>query len=710
MSNGSNRKCRLFLEGREVPFVSATLICNAGEPITAVIDLVPLQVIKFIRPKTQVHIFVRDLLNFGDLNFYLAFEGEVVGRGFGKSHTSRSFQIIATDYSNYWDEAKAYLFNPNFLVGKIEEVQTGSPAPSALAQAAGATMKSSVTVRSAMIDMILKGDDLVDGVANIVKNLSKINLFYKAAYERLRINERVRVVTSGKLKEFLKDLKMEDFLQSFTGQQGGMVSLREMLDNIMGLVFHSFVSVPFPSRVDVKPKIKGVESPFPIGQTIGNFLFVPDGYSLPPPKCNVIFPNQIQEFKFDEDFRAAPTRFAFRASFPEFIQSELRVSTYPVQYYPTSFSDYMFKTSNETDEEFLSLLGTSSILKDKLGRSYSGVKYGDRSLAKSVGNTSVSPILREGDFLTNEESIRGIFFDMETLMPSMTALAKNTSVAKRKEFTQEIGAYLFYKKRFAARNATAQLDFHPFLVPGFNSILLDDSEAGQTVIAKLQSVVHTLTHQGFATSASFGYARDYDEIDALSGGSGEPPLPKWFDKDKFGSVSKSLFDDETTYIRPYISTNEIEVRDKIENATVFNKLSGFYQSLLGVDAVTDVDSKNQPKGRKSALVTSRGAAAYLVGKFRAVANDSKARDAFVYKYVRRDIPTLADAFFFIGAVPQSLDKLVPDEFAVFEAKKTGAIRGRFDGVGYEDEDILTIRREIIDHYAILLKTRSGFRG
>ena len=102
MSAGVSQKCRLFLEGREVPFVSASIASAVGQPVTAFIDLVPADPIKFIRPKTQVHVFVRDTLNFGDDNFYLAFEGEVVGRQMGKSQSSRYFRITAVVAMRLW--------------------------------------------------------------------------------------------------------------------------------------------------------------------------------------------------------------------------------------------------------------------------------------------------------------------------------------------------------------------------------------------------------------------------------------------------------------------------------------------------------------------------------------------------------------------------------------------------------------------------------
>lgn len=708
MSNGIRQKCRLLLEGREVPFISATLICNVGEPIKAIIDLVPLQAIKTIQPKTQVHIFVQDQLNFGDLNFYEAFEGEVVGRGMGKSDKDRSFQIVAVDYSGYWDEAKAYFLNPNYLVGKLEDLVSGDVAPSTVAKAAAApTFTGNSTANSLMINMILnkKNPDLIAGVASVFTQLNKVNQFYSAAWSRLRINDRVRVFTGGKVNAFLSQLNLDEFLLGFTGRQGGMESMRTMLTSVMNLIFHDFISVPFPSKVDAY--VNGTVA----GETIGNFLFAPDGYSLPPPKCNVIFPNQIKKFEFSDDFRAAPTRFAFRATLPQVVDQATGVSVYPLQYYPDGFKDYMFKSKTETATELSSLLGTCSIMEDKNGNTYSDVKYGQAN-TNAVG-TSASPTLREADFLTNDEAIRGIFFDMETLMPGMTTLAKVNSAASVRSFTQSIGTYLFYKKRFAARNASAELMFHPFLVPGFNTILVDDSDSAQSFIAKVQTVTHTLSNQGCSTTVSLGYARDFDEVDALTGDSTEPPLPAWFDSNIFGAKDSTgkVFQAETEYLAKLglLSQQEYDARLKIKNATVYTNFSQFYQKLFSTDSVTDIDADTDGNNQ-SKIATVRGAAVLLTELYKKWASKPGSQDDNVRNYISRPVPTMAETMYFLGAQPLGDSGIIPDEFAFFEAVSSGPAAGRFDGDGFPDGDVLNIRRGVIDAYVDLLQTKVGFRG
>lgn len=756
--SSGRQKVRVMLEGREVPVTSATIVCKMNMPIAASIDLVPLQIIKFVKPRTQVHIFVRDTFTFGDDNFYLCFEGEILGRSMMKRHDGRAFRVTAFDYSNYWDDAKAFMMNPNFLVGKAAPgVLFGEPTPAQTSKAAGGdVITTAANSNSLMVDYLLRykekngGPDLVRGVADIARRLASVNEFYRTSYERLRILDRIYAKSSGRMGSFLKSLKVEEFLSTYTGAQGGMMTLRQMLMGILALIFHESVSVPFPSFIKTKrTDSTGTKE----GYSVAQFLMIPDTYLLPPPKCNVIFPNQQTGFEFDEDFRAAPTRYGFRCSFPVTASNDVTEMTYPIQYYPRPFADFMSGAkgtkAQSTTSDLNSMLGPSQIIKSKDGRTYGDIFYGGKSKDKAV-SVSYAPTLRESDFLTNEESLKGIYYDTDTLMPAYSALVRGGSLkadaqgkavedsevspTSRNAFIREVGAYLFFKKRYGARQISGSLMFNPFLVPGFNTLFIDDSEAGQSFIAKLQGVTHHLLNTGFTTVTELAYGRDFDEIDFMSGGAGDPPLPAWFDDTTFGRVdtTKSLFDQETKFLGPpvkdvkgrakgqsVIDESEVNYRNKkVAAPTIFPNLSDFYQPLLGCDAITGLGPETKKDNdTRQVIVTTRGATMYLRQQY-IDKKDQGARDAFVRDYISRPVTTMEEAFAFVGAQvapsPNTNGETgIPSEFAVFtsitDPKKTG-LPGRFDGTGYSDETLLKIRRDVIDAYVYQLRQRRGFRG
>lgn len=751
--SSGRQKLRLFLEGREVPVISATVSATMGSAKMASIQLVPLQIIKFIRPRTQVHLFVRDSLTFGDDNFYLAFDGEVTGRSMSKRHDGRAVTITAIDTSGYLDDAKAFIMNPNFLAGKaVNGVLEGEPTPEQNAKAnAAKVVSTNANQSSLMVDYLTRfknnGEiDLVRGAMEVAKQLASVNEFYRTSYERLRVIDRLFIKGSGRFGKLLKSVKVEEYLSSYAGSIGGMTSIRQMLNDIMGLIFHEFISLPFPSLVSVEKDGKY------LGKSIAEFLFVPDSFLLPPPRCNVIFPSQQIGFEFSEDFRAAPTRMGFRYSFPMVANDDASAVTYPIRYYPTPFADYMYGSARKpksTSSELNSAFGPSKLIKGKDGQTYAQLKYGEKSKSgdkvKAVGH-SYMPTLREADFLTNEESLKGIYYSSEILAPSYTALVRSGRVTdeidkeeavkestSRDELMDEVGRYLFMKKRYGSRQVAANIMFNPFLVPGFSALFLDDSDAGQSFLAKIQGIQHTFTNEGFMTNVDLGYARDFDEVDLMTGAAGDPPLPSWFDPSIYGSVdeSKEMFNKETNYLGPanskvdgrgsglgHISNEEVSERnERVTNPTIYPKLSEFYKSTIGCESVTFVGPERDKKKTQQVIVTSKGATQYLVGVYKDM-DTQLARDAFVRNYTRRSIPTMEQAFEFLGAQVKGFQgkagqSAIPEEFAKFvaitDSAKTG-LPGRFDGSGYSDEIILKLRRDVVDKYVAQLKTKRGFRG
>jgi len=710
MASSSRQKCRLLLEGREVPFISATLVATQGSPISAMIDVVPLQIIKDIKPRTQVHIFVRDDLAFGNTDYYLAFEGEVVGRSLGKNASgNRYYQLLATDYSQYWDETKSFVYNASLDAGKVgTDIAAGIPPATAQGKFQAAALVSSLaTVNNVMINKLLDastGGDLVAGVVKIIQDMSQLTLYYSAAFERLRIAERVILRSSGNVANFLRGVSGQEFYTGFMGANGGLASLRTILNGILGVVYHDFISVPFPGYINVGNSF---------AKTIGNFLFVPDGYSLPPPKCNTIFPNQIQELKFSDDFRHSPTRFMYRFDVPVQVQST-GLQTMAAQYYPPDLAAYMKGETPIVDKSNPTSLKASTIFSAPNGKNYSEVNYGDRG-TEAVGKVAIGVKLREGDFLTNEEALRGIFPETETYPPAITSFMEATDVPTRERFFSAIGKYMFFKKRTAPRQGTAQLLFHPFLVPGFSALFVDDSDALQSMVVKLQVVTHQLSNEGCATSVAWGYGRDFDEVDIITGGAGDPPLPPWFDPNVFGreDVNGTGFKDETIYLNSLkmLSKDEIEKRDKIKTASLFPNLSVFYQTVLGVDSVTDfgTSTNDVKKLGQSKILTSRGAATFLSSRYRSVSLNPEGRDIFVRSYIKRPIPTMKQAMAFVRAEPPG--GIIPDEFAFFKGVGIPTkLAFRYDGTGYADATVLKLRRKVVDEYVKALRERRGFRG
>jgi len=124
---------------------------------------------------------------------------------------------------------------------------------------------------------------------------------------------------------------------------------------------------------------------------------------------------------------------------------------------------------------------------------------------------------------------------------------------------------------------------------------------------------------------------------------------------------------------------------------------------------------------RNPIVTIRGAAIFLLERYKHFSSSQAAKDDFVFKFIRRPIPTMAEAMAFLGAFSEGRDdkgkRIIPEDFAVFRSTSEGPLAGIFDGgtTGADAKDRpdklqIQVRREIIDRYVSELKVQRGFRG
>lgn len=132
---------RLFMEGVEVPVISAVVNIQPSTPATASVQIVPTDAALNFLPRTLVHLFYLDdhitdddalaakqsaafaraesqgdfgpppaptaadlsRINASDHNYKLLFCGEVIGYTFAKTPQSRQMVLQCMDLSSYWD-------------------------------------------------------------------------------------------------------------------------------------------------------------------------------------------------------------------------------------------------------------------------------------------------------------------------------------------------------------------------------------------------------------------------------------------------------------------------------------------------------------------------------------------------------------------------------------------------------------------------------
>lgn len=645
----------LFLEGRSIPFTSVNCDFRVGAPATATINAVPLREINNILPRTLCHIFVRDNSYHGTFKpWVLLFEGEIYGIGGGKSTSSRSIDLYAMDFSNYWDNAKQSYINLRATTGNVNVLANVADSKTNEKNQVE-EISSATSTKAFLTNLILKelddGKDFLTAVKVAIEGVKESNSFFRYGDARIRIDERIAFASSGKIKELFDFEKNDSLLDQVLGAgNGGLVTVRTIINKLMGMIFHEMVSVPAPSKIDstiVRDRYKSVsgldinDDNKGIGeknaQSIGSFIMKPDSFMLPPPKCNVLFPDFYESINFSRNFFNEVTRTEFTPFNPTIkVNNGNGIASMQKVFSPSGVKEFTTSKKADTSE--------STLAENKSFDGPSGQgNIGDDS--KDI--TASATTLQSFNYQSYEEILKGIFSDMGTVMPSAQALQKTKSGVAQGEYTQKISDFLFHKKRLAARHASASGPLNIAPVVGFPMLVLDSSDAEQHIIGTLQHISHTINAGGGGlTTYSLGFARYTEEIDFWSGEAYEPPIEPWYDEDTFGKNRPIANPKDPAYEHLYKSQKFRIAEMGHGNDFGKSKIEDFYKSLLG-------NSDN--KGHLGALpITSEkypmvaSAAIGLMNEYRA-ANRAGSASRFVSLHTRRDYVTLKENFTFLGA-------------------------------------------------------------
>lgn len=660
---------KLFLEGFEVPLVSATITSNVGQASIAYIEVVPLAEIVDIKPRTHVLVSVRDLNNPDeDFPYIKAWEGEVFGFSMSKTPQSRNITLSAIDMSSYWDNALLYFFNAQQSLGK------GGPEIAAMgqdvqdAQRAGFKTQSTTHSLSSYFIEILKGTlskegtDFLDGLVEVFKKTENINDFFASAEKRLRITDRIRLRSSGDIEALLKANQGLEWITGIVGQDSGYSTLRQTVTKLMSLIFHDFVSLSFPSKVSIGSSTlrgDGIPTKSQEMATQGEFIFKPSFFMMPPPACNIFYPDEYSQFSYSRMFFQEPTRLIYQPQMPSVLGSQGFAMEHV--YEPNSFEQFMLKKEVTDIGD-----GPLQVAVDP------GVYGADDTSAKSKETNQGKK--REGQFLTNEERMRGILMSHEGMAPASTLFRAILDKSEQKKIGEGIANYLFFKKRFEPRSLQISSQLKLSVIPGFTTLVLDPKDPKLSLVAYCNSVTHRFTAtQGGYTTVSLSYARTVDEQDTSSTSTLEPPIPPWFSPDIFGGE-----------------------KDADGRVNYASGISDFYSSLIGSKGNRTVSDLFNSK-------TMLDGVTQLTTEYETVKSKSTAAAVsdLISRRTDRDYVKLGEAMAFMGAKTTTKDLNTP--FVFFEGDQ-------FSGKTGDDADQVTLRRDTIIKYRNKLATERGFNG
>lgn len=572
---GANIRVRIYFEGRliENSFVSMTVSGSIGSPATAQLELVPTNTIKHILPGTWIHVFVTDPWDqgaTGDLSdFKLLFEGVVISRGFSRQDAGRNFVVQCADPSVYWVEARQFWLNLASANGNIVD-QLVTADSGGFARLGTVNSTGSYGYMNSRLGKAKDQPEerFMDTMISAIDDVGNVNPFYTNVRNRFRLTDRIVRGPAGKTSKLFELAMFSDFLEGLAGRAGGQTNLAEMVNQLLSAIMHEWVSVPAPpylktrifmrdvygnikrNKKTVKRNVNGeikvdlFEYETAEDNIIGGIIFKPHVYTLPPPTCNVLFPNMYDHMSYQENFLQETTRLQMQPQLPlisaTLLQGVRLIRPVELEVFQALVRDPAHKTIKK--------------------------RTPDAQFSDGAGQT---PTFSDYDWSTNEERIRGIVYNFINLAPAPSTLTltdpgKRTPTGARKggvpRYLQNVASYEYYKSKYVARQTALAGPFNMRPVPGFPLLALDDSAANMNVICYLDSISHMITSSGSATttygishprltdeldlnrpkfkSAPLGKDLDFDllrddegnyDFSTVFDGANQPPIPEWFD-------------------------------------------------------------------------------------------------------------------------------------------------------------------------------------
>jgi len=523
---------RLFLDGIEIPVISAMTQFSLGSPEMATIELIPTPMSKYVRPRTTVHIFYYDdfsTFDDEDMNYKLVFFGEVTGKALNRTSSATAAAYTCLGQTNHWMRAQySYVSHPDpnmfYVADKLRAIFGNSdsitPVPNsnfenyaiALMRQGAEEGKQRISYENwlAKTDTVFNYDmgssgEYLDGIKKLISHLATMNTYYASKYYCLRTGNSLGIpendVSASNLLSFDAYIRI---MEKATSSLGETATLQDLIALLLGKINYTMLSVACPPLMKDR------------GRLYTN-LILPELWFAAPPRCNVIFPDDYQSIDYTRDFLQDLTR---QVTFADHTLPGLEGSILD-KYYWAVFSPshiYPSELSAET------LVPSGEVGNHTSYDSWMAQQQGAEN-ARSDPDTRFNELLkvypheRHTGPVARYTNIPNI---ITYLTPSTTNVTPETVDTMNREehaqYLRRVADHGFYKGRFAARNVTLPCRFKPSLTPGFTALVLVPTpgvpvmgDTGCHLIGYVTNVTHVMNQSGGSTQVGLSYLREYDE-------------------------------------------------------------------------------------------------------------------------------------------------------------------------------------------------------
>lgn len=500
---------RVYIAGVLIPTNSVYITSAFSNIPTATITLPPYQELFTIgrRDRVPVHIFMANRfikdspdnyenkpVKTGDAKYQvgeplLIFEGEISGFGYLSDGGGRDMVINASSHFSFLRDVKMEFitsrdawFNATLSGMALTTLQVNALADTAFPLALftsglkpGEPLEYPTKLLENLIKLIVDANfhqDQKDPDSNALV------LFYKKYVgERLKCSNRLvklpYIDSSG--FPLLNMVQTDQLLNQFNA------FLREGLPENGGTLW-DIINAVF-SRMEYDINIQSAPTYNPTLKILKSIIAKPMFHDALPPKCNIIFRNQIKTLRVDESVQGVPTRIRMK-DIDKTVISYSREGDYTdllfrLNFYPSKF--YNTPTPKQEDSKFK--LFASEILE---AENYTGPYLID------VQAPPWTTFVNTGQF------------------------DGTTNMDKDKQYKMTLMKSMLMLKVYEHRQITATLDFNPFIVVGAPAILFDVIPNGQnteglTFLGYVISCNHAITRNSLRTTITLGYTRIIQE-------------------------------------------------------------------------------------------------------------------------------------------------------------------------------------------------------
>jgi hypothetical protein len=340
--------------------------------------------------------------------------------------------------------------------------------------------------------------------------LARLNAFPKFLWKALRLVEEIEP-TPGlddptKTRLLSVHLMLSDALiesgspsQDAAANKTG-VNIKAIRDHhltIEGRLARAFQLIRDLLKVKASSEVVKADTPGSVRRTVerGGHLFtqliLPESFFLPPPRCNVLFPDQYTQFAFSRNFMQEVTRLSCSGGLGVLIQGDANSRRMLGSYY-----------------------------------------FAPNIKAVKEGSTLQGTYWRGGKVILPHEIHSGIIPKMEFVEGGNRwgAQAASKKGVKNIPYIQRLANFQFFMHRWASRSASVVCAFNPRLVLGLPSLVVDRSAPAPAALKKMEellgrsvlptqylgkiaSLSHDVSQSGGQTQVMLSHCRTHRSLD-----------------------------------------------------------------------------------------------------------------------------------------------------------------------------------------------------